>query len=180
MARILILVGPAASALGFAMLYVGRAVSAASFAGGDDRSAEAASDALNPPVQGIGQLLLVLGSFALALGIFFVALNAMRAGLLTRFMGVLGIIVALLWVLPLDQAALVRSVWLVLLGLVFAARNPGGQPPAWQTGRAEPWPTQQQLREQREAAAGVVPAAAEPEPDPAVPAAAKRKRKRRR
>ena len=29
-------------------------------------------------------------------------------------------------------------------------RPPATTPPAWETGRAEPWPTQQQLREQRE------------------------------
>ena len=84
------------------------------------------------------------------------ALNAMRVGLLTRFMGVLGVIVgvAVALILPIDQQGIIRVFWLAALGVLFLGRWPTGMPKAWATGEAEPWPTQQQLREQRDAAAG--------------------------
>ena len=33
--------------------------------------------------------------------------------------------------------------------VLFAGRRPGGDPPAWRTGREEPWPSQQEMAEQR-------------------------------
>jgi hypothetical protein len=122
----------------------------------------------------------------LALGFAFVmiCLNAMRVGLLTRFMGILGIIVGVLFVVPLAPGPpVVQSFWLAALAALFAGRWPTGIPPAWTTGRAVPWPSQQALREQRESPL-------EPEPAPAAAApgsgqrgtssARKRKRKKRR
>jgi hypothetical protein len=70
--------------------------------------------------------------------------------------------------------------------VLFAGRRPGGDPPAWRTGRAEPWQTAQQAAEARKAQqeADEPPAPdrpEEPEPVPAGahPAASRRKRKRR-
>ena len=76
----------------------------------------------------------------------------MRVGLLTRFMGVLGVIVgvAVAPILPIDQQGIIRVFWLAALGVLFLGRWPSGMPKAWATGEAEPWPTQQQLREQRD------------------------------
>ena len=81
-----------------------------------------------------------------------VALNAMRVGLLTRFQGVLGMIVGATLILPLDQFGLIRSAWLVLVGLLILSIWPRQRPPAWETAEAVPWPSQQQIREEREAA----------------------------
>jgi hypothetical protein len=90
----------------------------------------------------------------LALGFAFVllSLNAMRAGLLTRFMGILGIFVGVLTVIPLGSPLpIVQSFWLAALGLLFARRWPGGGlPPAWEKGEAMAWPSQQEMREQRQ------------------------------
>ena len=101
----------------------------------------------------------------------------MRAGLLTRFMGALGIVVGVLQVVQVGSSLpLVQTFWLGGLALLFAGRRPGGDPPAWRTGRAEPWPSGAQLAEQRRAAAeaeaedggAAAPAApAEPERVPA-------------
>jgi hypothetical protein len=120
----------------------------------------------------------------------------MRVGLLTRFMGVLGIIVGVLFVIPLGTLQVVQPFWLLTLTALFLGRWPNGVPPAWKTGKAEPWPTQQEMREEREKtkaarakAAGNGDAEAEPEPEPAAAVASsgarhssskKRKRKRRR
>jgi hypothetical protein len=129
----------------------------------------------------------------IALGFAFVliALNAMRVGLLTRFMGVLGIIVGVLFVIPIGSPLpIVQAFWLIALGYLFAGRWPSGVPPAWITGRAEPWPSQQELREQRDGARtpeqqrpapAAAPATAAAEPAaPAHPSSKKRKRKKRR
>jgi hypothetical protein len=141
-------------------------------------------------VSQLSRVLLTPAALALAVGIVLVSLNAMRAGLLTRFMGALGIVVGVFQVIQVGSSLpLVQTFWLGGLALLFAGRRPGGDPPAWRTGRAEPWPTAQQVAEQRRTQAGAEaePAAAAA-PAPAVgdgvaagarPAASKRKRKRR-
>ena len=184
--RILAIAGPVTAAVGSLMAMIGRSAASASFVGGEDRSVDAARDALSPAAAQAGQLLALIGTFGLAMAIGFIALNAMRAGLLTRFLGVLGVIAGVLWIIPFDQLAIVRSLWWMLLGILLAST--ARLPLAWQTGRAEPWPTQQQLREAREAQKRAASGEPEPEPERADPqpapgaphpATAKRKRKRR-
>jgi hypothetical protein len=142
------------------------------------------------------QGLVLAGQLSLGFAFVLISLNAMRVGLLTRFMGVLGIIVGVLFVIPLGTLQVVQPFWLLTLTALFLGRWPNGVPPAWQTGKAEPWPTQQEMREEREKAkaaqlkaAGKAEPEAEPEPAaatagqgraPAHPSSKKRKRKRRR
>ena len=183
--RFIAVAGPVTAAVGTLMAMIARSVASASFLGGDDRSVDAARDALSPAAAQAGQLLALIGTFGLALAIGFIALNAMRAGLLTRFLGVLGVIAGILWIIPFDQLAIVRSLWFIMLGVLLLGST--RLPLAWKTGRAEPWPTQQQLREAREAqkraAAGEPVEGPEAKPSAEAPhpatAAAKRKRKRR-
>jgi hypothetical protein len=126
------------------------------------------------------------GTLGLALAIVFVALNAMRVGLLTRFMGVLGMITGALLVIPFGgPLPVVQAFWLVMLGVLFLGRAPGGMPPAWRTGEAMPWPTSAQIREQKQRAAAaargeVVDAPAEPVGAAPSPSASARKRKKKR
>lgn len=107
-----------------------------------------------------------LGSAILGLGIALTALNAMRVGLLTRFMGILGVIVGVLSFLPQleGQLPFVKIFWFIALGALFLGRWPGGRPPAWQTGEAHPWPTQQEIREARMKERGESPAKTADEP----------------
>jgi hypothetical protein len=134
------------------------------------------------------QFLLFAATLALGFALVMIALNAMRVGLLTRFMGILGIIVGVLMVIPLAPGPpVVQSFWLAALTALFLGRWPSGVPPAWKTGEAVPWPSQQELREQREAARGV---ASPPEPEPAAaggasatapnPSASKKRRRKKR
>ena len=124
------------------------------------------------------------GTLAFAFSFVIVALNAMRAGLLTRFMGVLGIIVGALMVLPILPSPVVQIFWLGALGLLFIGRWAGGRGPAWETGKAEPWP----VPEGRGGLFAPRPRPeAEPEPEPQSepepvnrPASRKRRRKKRR
>ena len=89
----------------------------------------------------IGQTMAILGRFALAVGWIALALNAMRVGLLTRFMGALGVIGAGLLIIPLGPMPIVMMFWLLMLSMLFAAKWPGQMPPAWETGTAVPWPS---------------------------------------
>ncbi len=135
---------------------IGISLESASFADASTQSSDAARDVLTAPVVVASLLLRQIGTFALGFGFILLALNAMRVGLLTRFMGVLGIIVGVLFMgvlgllIPLGTSLpIVQAFWLVALGVLFLGRWPGGMPPAWVTGEAQPWPTQQELRERR-------------------------------
>ena len=104
-------------------------------------------DELSPALQGIS----LGGSIALAFATIMIALNAMRAGLLSRFMGILGIFVGVVLVIPLGVQIL-QLFWFAALGMLFLGRWPGGRGPAWETGEAIPWPGAGQQREEMEPA----------------------------
>jgi hypothetical protein len=101
----------------------------------DDAAEEALSDV------GLRQLstgLQLAGILGLVFTMLYGCLNAMRAGLLTRFWGSLG--------MALGFAALLSLVvftvaWFLYLGLLVAGWLPRGRPPAWAAGEAVPWPT---------------------------------------
>jgi hypothetical protein len=95
-----------------------------------------------------------LGVLLSAMAVVLVSLNAMRVGLLTRFMGFLGIFAGVLVIFPLVPIPIVEGFWLVALGLLFAGQWPNGVPPAWRSGRSEPWPSSQAMREERAARGG--------------------------
>ena len=148
------------------------------------RTVEAAQDIGLGGVSLVAEVLLLPATLALAAGLLLVTLNAMRAGLLTRFMGILGAIVGALQVVRIGPLPLVQTFWFLSLALLLAGRRQGGDLPAWRTGREEPWPSQREVAEARQAQAASRRAAkAEPEPatasGPAHPASNKRKRKRR-
>ena len=173
-----------AAMIGLAAYPVGHVISEAAVLLGDEaQNAEDARDVFGSGAVLLGETLEFFGTFAVGLAFVLVSLHAMRVGLLTRFMGILGIIVGVLAVVQLDVPQLIRAIWLVLLGALIAGRV-RGRPPAWETGRAQPWPSQQQIREQRLAAAGgpeldepgdEATAEAEPGAEPV-----RRKRKKRR
>lgn len=151
-ALVMAAIGAVGFGLGRAVSEIARYLGARDFVDAADHTNSAASDALSPSASLIGQVIWQAAALALGFAFVLIALNAMRVGLLTRFMGVLGIIVGVTFVLPLDQQGIIRVFWLGALGVLFLGRMPSGMPKAWTTGNAEPWPSQQQLREQREAA----------------------------
>lgn len=94
-------------------------------------------------------------ALALAVGFVLAALQAMRVGLLTRFMGYLGIFTGILVLFPIGSPVpVVQAFWLLALAYLLIGRWPSGLPPSWRSGRAEPWPSGAELREQRARAAG--------------------------
>jgi hypothetical protein len=195
-AIVTVIAGAVLVAVGGLAVPISIIVQAHALASGAQPTAAEARDALMPPAAGAGLILHQLGNFALGFAFIIIALNAMRVGLLTRFMGVLGIIVGGLFIIPLGASLpIVQAFWLIALGALFLGYWPAGRPPAWVTGEAQPWPTQQELREQRleRQAQSAAPAPRSrrqrPEPPetpapevpvrPAHPSSRKRRRKRR-
>jgi len=185
-ARYLAIGGPIVVGLFGIVRQVLSSINSHNFVNGTDRTRDAVE-----AVQGSGPLLAVnsvalAGQLAIGFAFVLISLNAMRVGLLTRFMGVLGIISGVLFVLPLGSPLpIVQAFWLVALAALFLRRWPQGQPPAWLTGKAEPWPTNQQLREAREGGGdgpASLPAGAEAAADPVKPEhpSSKKRRKKRR
>lgn len=95
------------------------------------------------------QIMDYAGELLLAVAFVLVSMQAMRVGLLTRFMGYLGIIAGILVLFVITPVPIVQTYWLVALGVLFAGRWPSGTPPSWSSGKIERWPSSQELREQR-------------------------------
>ncbi len=96
----------------------------------------------------------LVGALLVAMAFVLVSLQAMRVGLLTRFMGYLGMFAGVLVLFPLIPLPVVEIYWFLALAVLLGGRWPNGEPASWRTGRAERWPTAQELREQRIRAAG--------------------------
>ena len=105
-----------------------------------DKADEKAEDALSEvTLSGLGVGLKFAGLLGFIIGMAYTSLWAMRVGLLTRFWGSLGIALAVVSVLGIFLYF--TLLWFVYLGLLLLGRVPGGRPPAWESGEAEPWPT---------------------------------------
>ena len=116
------------------------------------RTVQAASDVEVSPSLLVAQYIGLFGQNLLVpLAFVFISFNAMKAGLLTRFLGILGIIAGVLILLPIPTPIPpVQIFWLAALGLLFAGRLPGGMPPAWRTGKAAPWPSPGEVQATRD------------------------------
>jgi hypothetical protein len=166
-ALIALVAGGVASLVGGIVGPTAVAMSISDFVSSADHSTQAAHDALQPSAALTAGLIAFIGRVALGLGLVLVALNAMRVGLLTRFMGILGIMAGAFMAFPLVQLPIVQAFWLIAVGVLFLGKFPSGTPPAWETGRAEPWPTRQEMLEQQ----GKLPAGAKGTPAKAAPPA---------
>jgi hypothetical protein len=148
------------------------AIETHNFATGHDFSNHAVDNALTKGTANVAiDYVDLLAGLSVAVGMIIAMVNAMRVGLITRWMGVLGILTGVLIFLPIGGATLevVPAFWLVAMGILYIGKWPNGQPPAWEDGEARPWPSRAQLRE---AATGPAPALATGVGDVA-PAAAK-------
>ncbi len=95
-----------------------------------------------------------LGALLLAIAVVLIALQAMRVGLLPRPLGYAGIFAGVLIIFPVLAVPIVQMGWMLALGYLFSGRWTGaGVPPAWRSGKAEPWPSSNEMRAQRAAAA---------------------------
>jgi hypothetical protein len=135
---------------------------------------------------GVAQGLQLAGTLGLLAGLVYTSLHAMRTGLLTRFFGSLGMAlgVSVIFLGPLGVI-----VFSLALGLLILGRWPGGRPPAWDEGRAIPWPrpgeaprdtgTVEGRGEEHPPAGGAEADSGETAEGEPAPTAPRRKRKRR-
>ncbi len=188
-ARPLLLAGGIAVAVASIAHEVVYAIETHSFATGHDFTRAAVDNALTKSAANqIVAYLSLLAGLALVVGMIVTLLNALRTGLVPRWMGILGMFSGLLILLPNVGATLqlIPAFWLVMMGILLAGRWMGGDPPAWEAGEARPWPSRAQLQAQRTAAAKgeVLPAGAGAGggevPPPPKPQQAGTSRKRRR
>lgn len=155
-ALVLAFVGPVLLALAGILVQLNLVDRAGEFLASGPRT-ETRADDLVADRPALLQSLGLSGALALAFATIMIAQNAMRVGLLTRFLGILGIVVGALYVLgtifPLGTDV-IRLFWLIAVGLVILGWWPGGRGPAWASGQAEEWlsPAQRRAIEQAEAA----------------------------
>jgi hypothetical protein len=169
--------------LGLAVLVLGISVEfgAHSYITHTARDYSALTAATAGPFRLVIAILAELGQLGMAVAFVLVSLRAMRAGLLTRLIGTLGIICGVLFIIPIVPIPLLQFLWLT--GVALMLLELGGQvlPPAWAAGEAIPWvrqPAAAGSRSGRSSRGGRVA------PAPSVPAVAaplsSSKRKRRR
>jgi hypothetical protein len=89
-------------------------------------------------IRTIAEAIQLSGLLALAFALIYCCLKGMRAGLLTRFWGALGIAIGAASIFGLFQLGIL---WFIYFGLLVAGWLPGGRPPAWAAGEAVPWPS---------------------------------------
>ena len=185
-ARYLAIFGPVLFAICAVWFQFRQAHAADTFLHGAVQTNKHAEDVLRNATTAVAGLSLA-ASIASGLATILISLNAMRSGLLSRFMGVLGIILGALFVLPLVASPIIQLFWLIALGLLFLNVWPGnGRGPAWATGEPIPWPINQRFGppgglDDRSGDEGAV----DPEPDepaalPAPNPRASRKRKKKK
>lgn len=105
---------------------------------GSERANDAASDTINDaPLRPLAAGFGLGGQLGFVVAMFYTAMYAMRTGLLTRFWGSLGMALGAVSFIFFQFTLL----WFIYLGLLLAGWVPGGKPPAWSSGEAEPWPT---------------------------------------
>jgi uncharacterized protein DUF4386 len=145
--------GPAALAIGGLAHDVGLAIEARDFAERAIQTKKAAEDVTKSPFQLFTLGLSVAGTLSLGFWFVVASLHAMRAGLLNRFMGILGIIIGPSFLFPFPPV--VMAFWLVAVGALLLRVWPRGIPPAWDAGEAIPWPsTRERLAAEAEEPAG--------------------------
>jgi hypothetical protein len=133
------------------------------------------------------QLILTVGTLALAAAFIMISLRAMRVGLLTRLMGIVGIIAGVLFLIPLTPLPVIQSLWLVFFAAMLLQFGGRPLPEAWTVVEARPWPVRERApRQQRQPMRGLRRGSSDssPVPAPVAPSgpspSASKKRKRRR
>lgn len=105
----------------------------------EERENDAASNAIgDTSLSSLAAAISLGGGLLLAISLFYTGLWAMRTGLLSRFWGSLGMALGIAVLIGFIVLAIV---WFAYLGLLFLGLLPGGKPPAWEEGKAIPWPT---------------------------------------
>jgi hypothetical protein len=161
---------------------------------GHDHSSHGVEQALTKGTANLAvQYLSLLAGLALAAGTVATMMAALRVGLVPRWLGFLGMFTGILLFVPIGGAqlgGLIPAFFLVMMGILLIGKWPGGDPPAWESGEARPWPTAAEQRAERERASGkLAPApagagasgtAVAPAPEPKAPSTTRSQRRKRR
>ncbi|HST56031.1 MAG TPA: hypothetical protein VLJ42_09085 [Solirubrobacteraceae bacterium] len=153
-ARPLVLFGGALMALLSVVTQIFLGIKTHQFASGHDFSNHAVTAVTHNTGYDILAYITPLAAIALAAGMIITVTNTVRVGLMPRWMGIVGGVSAVLLLLPAATLDLIPSFWLVATGILLMERFPKGDPPAWAAGEARPWPSQAELRAEREAQQG--------------------------
>ncbi|HLI61713.1 MAG TPA: DUF4386 family protein [Solirubrobacteraceae bacterium] len=94
-----------------------------------------------------------LAALLIAISFVLVSLQAMRIGLLPRFLGYVGMLSGFLFLFPITVVPVVQLFWLLAVAILISGRWPDGLPEAWKTGRAVPLPSAAETRARRAAEA---------------------------
>jgi hypothetical protein len=145
----LIIGGPVLYAIGLVAGALGQVDVASEFADGlpiegqrgDDRAEQLLEDNASAGVFAINFAGQVVTAFLFVM----LPLRARRVGLMSPFMGILGVVAGALLVLQIVPVVpvIIQAFWLGALGSLIIGNWPGGRGPAWESGEAEPWPTPQ-------------------------------------
>lgn len=73
------------------------------------------------------------GTLAVVIAFVLFSINAMQVGLLTRFMGIIGAVIGVLYAIPLLAGPVIQMTWLIAVGILFLGYWPGGRGVAWET-----------------------------------------------
>jgi hypothetical protein len=104
------------------------------------------ADVLTNGLSTVPRIIGQAGAFAIAVSLVMVSLNAMRVGLLTRFLGIIGMVIAALMVAPLLPGQVFQIFWLGAIAAIVVNRYPGGRGRSWETGEPDVWPSAAELR----------------------------------
>jgi hypothetical protein len=180
----LVIIGPLLYAVSTVLGLLDRMDVADQFASGLPIAGKAGEDRAKDLLDDPSPIVIALafaGTLATAFLYVMLPLRAMRAGLLSRFMGILGVIVGALLVLPLIPGgqAVIQLFWLGAFAALILGNWPNGRGPAWDSGEAEPWPAPARRQGLAPADEGPAPPAEAPEGSPER-SSRKRQRKKKR
>jgi hypothetical protein len=139
----LTVIGPVLYAIAMILLYVAYDSAASTFLDGAPAGVDInqfAEDALTGTTSYQAFISLQLGAaLALVFSVVYTSLQAMRVGLLTRFMGTLGMAIGIGFIIFGPVGPLALGLYILALSLLIAGWWRGPRPPAWGAGEAIPW-----------------------------------------
>ncbi len=186
-ARWLVLVGGSAVAVLSVATQILLAIKTHNFVTGHDFSDHAVEAVTHNGIYTALAYVTPVAGIALAAGMIMAMLGAVRVGLLPRWVAMVGGVSAVLLLLPTAVLDFVPAFWMVATGILIMERWPSGDPPAWASGEAIPWPSQAELRAAKEGEGGKkgrasAKAAAKSDvtPEPAQPVKSSSRKRRKR
>ncbi|MHB8490656.1 MAG: hypothetical protein ACYDA6_00360 [Solirubrobacteraceae bacterium] len=142
--RMLVQIGGGGTAFVLVAGQIVRAINTHNFAAGHDFSQRAVERAVTSGAgNAIAGYLGLLLPVVLVVGMVMALLRATRVGLIPRWLRTFGVVAGIA-LLPLFAQAftlqIIPAAWMVAMGFMFMGRLPSGDPPAWDSGEAMPWP----------------------------------------